>query len=80
MAMQEVEIRVKGRINQNWIDWFDRLTITYSKGGLSLLTGPVRDQAELRGILGQLADLGFELISVTTNPRGRNKYSIRGGD
>lgn len=78
--MQEVEIKIKGHINHDWIDWFDRLTITHSEGGMSVLTGPVRDQAELRGILGQLADLGFELTSVTTKPAGLNKYSIRGGD
>jgi hypothetical protein len=78
--MQEVEIRVKGQINRDWGDWFDRLTITYSAGGISFLTGPVRDQAELRGILGQLADLGLELISVTTKPAGLDQSSIRGGD
>jgi hypothetical protein len=65
--MQQVEIRVRGHINQNWIDCFDKLTITYSQYGTSILNGAVRDQAELRGILCQLADLGFELVSVTTN-------------
>jgi hypothetical protein len=35
-------------------------------GGETRLSGPVRDQAELRGILSRLADLGLELISVNT--------------
>jgi hypothetical protein len=69
--MQRVEIRVKGKIDRGWSDWFDNLTITHSSHGDSILTGSVRDQPELRGILSKLADLGLELISVTTNTSKR---------
>lgn len=61
--MQKVEIVVKGLINQNWSEWFDGFELTHADG-LSILKGPVRDQAELRGILTMLADLALELISV----------------
>ena len=64
--MHVIEIKVKGYINKDWAAWFDKLAVTHSSGGHSVLSGPVRDQAELRGILGRLADLGFELFSVTT--------------
>ena len=71
--MQRVEIRVKGKIDRGWSDWFDNFTITHSSDGDSILTGPVRDQSELRGILSKLADLGLELISVTTNTGKRKR-------
>ncbi len=64
--MQKVEIRVKGQINQDWSDWCGGLTITHTGRGETVLTGPVRDQAALRGLLERLADLGLELISVAS--------------
>ncbi len=71
--MQRVEIRVKGKIDRGWSDWFGDLAITHSSDGDSILTGSVRDQPELRGILSKLADLGLELISVTTNTGKRKR-------
>jgi len=79
-SVQQVEIRVRGQIDRDWSDWFGGLTITHSPNGVSVLIGSVRDQAELRGILGQLADLGIELISVTTRPKEQDEFSLRGGD
>jgi len=69
--MQQVEINVRGQIDRGWSNWFGGLKIRYTTDGGSTLTGTVRDQAELRGILTRLADLGLELISVTTNPDKR---------
>lgn len=66
--MQQIEIRVKGQIDQHWSDWFGGLTITHIESGETVLTGSVRDQAELRGILSRLADLALELIYVKTLP------------
>ena len=63
--MIQVEIIIKGHLDSDWADWFDNFEITQA-AGRSLLQGPVRDQAELRGILSRLADLGLELISVNT--------------
>jgi len=64
--MKQVEIRIKGKIDKGWMDWFGNLAITHSSQGDSILTGSVQDQAELRGILSRLADLNLELISVNT--------------
>lgn len=69
--MLEVEIRVRGRIDKNWSAYFSGLSITHTGSGETVLTGSARDQAELRGILSRLADLGLELISVTTRPESR---------
>lgn len=63
--MQQIEIRIKGQINQNWSDWCGGLTITHTERGETVLAGSVRDQAALRGLLDRLADLGIQLISVS---------------
>lgn len=63
--MQNVEIRVKGRIDEHWSDWFDDLTITHTDQDETILSGTVVDQAVLYGLLAKLRDLGLPLLSVT---------------
>jgi hypothetical protein len=58
------EIRVHGHLAYDWSEWFDGLKITHTPGGETILTGPVRDQAELFGVLMKVRDLGLTLISV----------------
>ena len=58
------QIRVKGHLGQQWMDWFDGLTITLEEGGHTLLTGLVVDQAALHGLLKKVRDLGMPLVSV----------------
>ena len=67
--MQRVEIRFRGHINRDWANRMFGLQITHTSDGNTVLSGPLRDQAELQGILSRLADLGLELISVTTLSR-----------
>ena len=62
--MQRVEIRVKGRIDQDWSDWFEGLTITHTAEDETILSGTVVDQAALYGLLARLRDLGLPLLSV----------------
>jgi hypothetical protein len=63
-AMNQVEIRIRGEIAREWSDWLAGLRITYTERGETALTGPVRDQAALRGVLNKLADLGLDLVLV----------------
>ena len=58
------QIRVQGRLDENWSDWFSGMTITF-EGGVTTLTGPVADQAALRGLLTRIWDLNLTLLSVT---------------
>jgi hypothetical protein len=58
------QIRLKGHLSQQWVDWFDNLTITVEDNGETLLTGPVIDQAALHGLLKKVRDLGMPLLSV----------------
>ena len=58
------EIRVKGHLDDRWVNWFGGLTITLEESGDTLLTGQVVDQAALHGLLKRVRDLGMPLISV----------------
>ena len=67
--MQQVEIIIKGQLDRDWSDWFGGLAITHTMQDETVLAGPIRDQAALRGMLFQLTDLGLELVSLNTLPR-----------
>jgi hypothetical protein len=58
------QIRVKGHLSRQWIDWFEGFTITLEDNGETLLAGPVVDQAALHGLLRKVRDLGIPLLSV----------------
>lgn len=58
-------IRVEGVLNQRWTDWMDGFAMTTRDDGLTLLTGEVRDQSDLLGILNRLHGLGLPLTLVT---------------
>jgi hypothetical protein len=80
--MQAVEIRVRGQMDKSWADRFGGLTITHTENGETALTGLVRDQAALHGLLSRLADLGLELISFRTSSSAEGdlrESSIAGG-
>ena len=63
--MPNIEIRIKGKIDEHWSSWFADLAVEYTKQGETILSGPVADQATLYGVLNRLRDLGLPLLSVT---------------
>ena len=63
--MQQVTICCKGHLDHGWANRLLNLNISHTPEGNTSLCGPLQDQAELRGILTYLSDLGLELISVT---------------
>jgi hypothetical protein len=67
--MQQIEIRVKGRIAEHWSEWFSNLAIHYSEEDETILSGQVVDQAELYGLLTRLRDLGCSLVCVKCEER-----------
>lgn len=58
------QIKIKGHLGPQWIEWFEGLAITLEDNGHTLLTGLVVDQAALHGLLRKVRDLGIPLISV----------------
>jgi hypothetical protein len=64
--MQQVEIRMKGQIDEHWAEWFGGLTITHTDQGETVLTGTVVDEAAMYGLLAKIRDLGLQLISVNS--------------
>jgi hypothetical protein len=57
-------IRVKGHLDPSWQEWFDHLVITHQSDGTTLLSGSIKDQAALYGILCKMRDLGLTLLSL----------------
>lgn len=63
------EIRIQGRLDDHWSTWLDNLELFRTDDGITVLRGPVVDQAALHGLLHRLRDLGLPLLSVTrTDP------------
>ena len=63
------QIKVRGRLDERWSDWFNGMTLTFESASnsspITTLTGAVADQAKLRGILSKIWDLNMTVISVT---------------
>lgn len=57
------EIRVYGRLDPSWADWFGAFKLAI-QGEQSVLTGSVQDQAALLGLLARLHSLGLPLLLV----------------
>lgn len=58
------EIKIEGHLEERWADWFENLDFKYEEDGTTILSGPILDQAALRGVLNHISDLGLSLISV----------------
>jgi hypothetical protein len=58
-------IKVQGRLDDRWSEWFSGLTITVESDAppITTMTGVI-DQAALRGILNKVWDLNLALVSV----------------
>ena len=61
------EIRIRGRVSAAVLDTFDAMESDVEPVE-TILHGPVRDQAELHGLLRRLQSLGLELIEVRRLP------------
>lgn len=58
------QIQIQGYLDPRWAEWFDPMSIEHQPEGRTILTGPLRDQAELHGVLNKLRDLNLVLIAV----------------
>jgi hypothetical protein len=58
------QIRINRHLDESWFDWFSPLVIVNEPKGEATLTGPIRDQAELHGLLDRIFDLNLTLLAV----------------
>ncbi len=82
--MRQVEIRVKGHIDEHWSAWFDDLEIAHTGQDETMLRGAVADQSAVFGLLARVRDLGLALVSVTLSEtenqeESTSSYSNHGG-
>jgi len=67
--MEEIQVRIRGKIDNSWSDWLGGLTVSHTAEGETILAGTVRDQSALYAVLYRLPVLGLQLISVNSQPR-----------
>ena len=59
----KTQIVVKGHLDKKWKDWFGDMDISYEDNH-TILTGNIKDESFMHGILNRIRDLNIKLISV----------------
>jgi hypothetical protein len=59
------QIRVMGNLDARWSAYFADFTVSPQGNGETLLTGQIRDQAALYGLLATMGSIGLPLLSIT---------------
>jgi hypothetical protein len=67
MQTASYEIRIRGRVTEPLLSSFEGMTSTFEPVE-TVLHGPVRDQAELHGLIDRIQALGLELVEVRRLP------------
>ena len=62
-------IKIRGHLNGKWKECFEDMEISY-EGNNTILTGYIKDESHMHGILNIIRDLNIKLISV--NPAEEN--------
>ena len=60
---REYRLTVEGELSDRMRSAFAGMTLTRERGN-TVFTGPVRDQAELQGLLQRVSELGLTLLSA----------------
>ena len=63
MSMSRYRIVLRGRLSERFESAFEGMALEHGPNQ-TVLTGDVRDQAQLYGLLDRLRDFGIELIAV----------------
>jgi hypothetical protein len=64
MPSRQYRLVVEGELSDRVEVAFQGMTLTREQGN-TILEGPVRDQAELQGLLQRVSDFGLTLLSAT---------------
>jgi hypothetical protein len=65
----KTKITIQGHLDKKWKNSFEGMKISY-EGDNTILTGNLKDEAHMHGVLNIIRDLNIKLISV--NPVGEN--------
>jgi len=69
------KIAVQGHLDKNWKSNFEGMEISY-EGDNTILTGNIKDEAHLHGILNQIRDLNLKLISINPDLKQNDEDAI----
>ena len=76
MGQRTYRLTVQGELGAHMASAFPGMTVT-AVGGMTILDGEVRDQAELQGMLQRVSDLGLTLVeakALGSQPAGRSGH------
>ena len=76
VAGRTYQLIVEGELSDQLEAVFEGMTLTRA-GGTTTLSGHVRDQAELQGLLQRVSDLGLTLLEVKAATRRRSAAPAR---
>ena len=62
--MEKYEITILGSIQGIWDERYENWKIEQAEGGYTKISGCIRDQAELYGILAAIRNMGLKLIRL----------------
>jgi hypothetical protein len=65
------EIRIRGRVSRALLQSFEGMDSNLEPVE-TVLHGPVRDQAELHGLIDRIQALGLELVEIRRLPKRRS--------
>jgi hypothetical protein len=68
--MTGYELVLRGEIGDHFGVLFEGMQLR-RQDGMTLVTGPVRDQAHLHGLIERISELGIELVSVNPTPSSK---------
>ena len=59
----KTKIKIQGHLDKKWKDCFEGMEISY-EGNNTILTGNIKDEAHMHGVLNIIRDLNLKLISI----------------
>jgi hypothetical protein len=61
----KTKIIIKGHLDKKWKNRFEDMEISY-EGDNTILTGNLKDEAHMHGVLNIIMDLNLKLISINS--------------
>jgi hypothetical protein len=59
----QIKIKLEGHLDKKWMSSFEGMELSYL-GNNTMITGFIKDEAHLHGILNRIRDLNLKLISI----------------